>query len=205
MKLNKPLAMPLPSSANVGSELIPHDSTSITLKPIKTGFFAMALVAVSLFYAAQVAVAQPVEGQYYRIKNVRSQKVLALAGATAGVDSAQILQREPGPYEGQHWKFVKVGRFYKIIYRQTGLALNVQNAAMEAGTPIIQWDASDPGRNQQWSIEDKGGSYMLKARHSGLVLDVASGSTKRKAPLIQYPAQDSNNENQLFELVPVKK
>lgn len=161
-------------------------------------------VAISLSFASDVFGAPPVvEGQYYRIKNVRSEKCLALEDGGNKVEGSQIVQRPSGPNERQQWKFVKEGRFYKIINRKSGLALNVQNASMEEGTPIIQWDASIKAENQQWSLEQHGAHYAIKARHSGLVLDVAGGTKEVKAPLIQYTFSESTN--QLFELVPVNK
>ena len=162
----------------------------------------MAVVAVSFLFACQTALAQPVEGQYYRIKNVNSKKVLALDDGAGKVDGALIVQRSPGQNERQHWKFVKVGEFYKIINRKSGQALNVQSASGEEGAPIIQWDASDDGENQQWSLEKKRGNYYIKARHSGMVIDVANASKEREGAVIQYPYHEGRS--QLFELVPVE-
>jgi hypothetical protein len=96
---------------------------------------------------------------------------------------------------------VKEGRFYKIINRKSGLALNVKDASTQEGAPIIQWDASVKAENQQWSIQKHGEAYAIRARHSGLVLDVADGTKDARAPLIQY--HFGNGTNQLFELLPV--
>lgn len=167
-------------------------------------FVAMVALAGSLMCISQIALAQPEEGQYYRIKCVSSKKVLAVEDK-GKEDGAQIIQVLPGPKDFQQWKFVKVGDFYKIVNRKTGKALNVQNASKEEGTPIIQWDASDNGENQQWSLENKGNAFVIKARHSGLVLDVAEENKKRKASLIQYGYKQGDNDNQHFVLEPVKK
>lgn len=161
----------------------------------------MAMAAVSLLFACQ-AVAQPVEGQYYQIKNLNSKMVLALDDGAGKVEGALIVQRSPAKYERRHWKFVKVGEFYKIINRHSGQALNVQNASGEEGAPIIQWDASDEGENQQWSLEEKKGNYRIKARHSGMVVDVADESKARQAGVIQMSQREGRS--QLFQLVPVE-
>lgn len=170
---------------------------------VMSRFVAMAAVAGAFLFASPTVSAQPEEGQYYQIKNVRSKKTLAIDDEGAKVEGAQIVQRIAGPNPRQEWKFEKVGRYYKIINRKSGMALNVQNASKAEGTPIIQWDASDPGENQQWLLEKHGENYVLKARHSGLVLDVSTGTKKRKAELLQYSFQNSGN--QIFALVPVKK
>lgn len=167
-----------------------------------TRFIAFVAVAGSLLVASQVSLAQPEPDQWYRIKNVRSNKVLAI-----GEDKeAQIVQRLAGPNERQQWKFVPVAKapkHYTIVNRKTGQALNVINESREEGAAIIPWDASVKAQNQQWSLEKSGDHYVIKARHSGMVLDVAEGTKGRKAPLIQYSPQ--NSENQFFLLVPVNK
>ncbi len=166
-------------------------------------FLAVLGVAGGLMIAGQVALSQPEEGQFYRIKSVSSKMVLALEDGPKE-EGALVVQRQPGPHEGQQWKFVKVGAFYKIVNRKTGQALNVQSASKEEGAPIIQWDASDRAPNQLWKAEQrKGGNYVFTAKHSGMALDVAGASKERKAGLIQWPINDARN--QVFELVPAKK
>ena len=146
-------------------------------------FVAMAVVAGSILFVAQAAMAQPEEGQFYRIRNINSKKVLGIE-EKGKEEGAKIIQVPSGPGELQQWKFVKFGDYYKIVNRKTGKALNVQNESKEEGTPIIQWDANVDNENQQWQLEKKGGNYVFKVRHSGMVLDVAEGSKERKAPLI---------------------
>ncbi|MFO0864472.1 MAG: RICIN domain-containing protein [Gemmataceae bacterium] len=165
------------------------------------------LVAVALFAGlmlaiGQISLAQPEPDQWYRIKNVRSKKVLSIGDDKEG----QIIQRIAGPNEREQWKFVaaeKAPKHFYIINRKTGQALNVINESKEEGAAIIPWDASVKSQNQQWSLEKNGDHYVIKARHSGLVLDVADGTKKRKAPLIQYSPQNSGN--QFFLLEPVNK
>nr|WP_309690148.1 RICIN domain-containing protein [Armatimonas sp.] len=164
---------------------------------------AMILTGCVLTCAVPGMGADPEEGEYYRIKNVRSKKVLSVAddGKEKG---APIVQVVPGPSELQQWQFVKVGGYYKIVNRKTGMALNVESESMQEGAPIIQWDARVNKKNQQWSLVKKGDFFAIKVRHSGLVLDVAAGSKERRVSLIQYPLQRNDNGNQIFELVPVK-
>lgn len=160
-----------------------------------TRFVAVVLVATSCLFADRFASAQPEAGVYYRIRNVNSQKMLALDDK--GADGAQIVQRSPGQNERQQWSFVKVGGHYKIVNRKSGQSLNVEST--EAETPII---ASDNGKNLQWSLEKKGEAYVIKSRHSGLVIDVANESAERKSPVIQYGYHEGRN--QLFELEAVQ-
>lgn len=164
---------------------------------------AMVLASCVLTCAGPGMGADPEDGQYYRIKNIRSKKVLSVS-EVGKEEGAPIVQALPGPKNLQEWKFVKIGDYYKIVNRKTGKALNVQSESKEAGAPVIQWDASVDNENQQWSFVKQGDYFAIKARHSGLVLDVAAGTKERKASLIQYPLQEKDNENQIFELIPVK-
>jgi len=163
---------------------------------------SIVLAGLAFVSVGQTALAQVQEGEFYRIKCVNGKKVLSVEDKGKG-ESDQIVQTVSGPKEVQQWKFVKIGNYYKIVNRKTGKALNVSNNSLEEGAPVIQWDASVDAENQQWSLEKKGNAYVIRARHSGQVLDVGAGSKERKAALIQYPLQADNNENQLFEILPV--
>ena len=116
---------------------------------------AIVLAACVLTCANPALGADPEEGQYYRIKNVQSNKVLSVSGTDMG-EGAMIVPALLGFNYRQQWKFVKIGDYYKVVNRETGLALNVQSASKEEGAPIIQWDASIDNENQQWSLVKKG-------------------------------------------------
>ncbi len=169
---------------------------------IITRLFALGLVAVGFLCSSQGVMAQVVEGQFYRIKNVGSKKFLALGDDSKTVEGAQIVQRAQGQDDRQQWSFVKQGPFFKIINRQNGQALNVQGATTEEGAPIIQWDANVKGKNQRWTLEPHGAYFALKARHSDMVVDVADGAKERKAAIVQNTFR--NTETQLFEIIPVQ-
>ncbi len=167
-----------------------------------TRFAALGILALGFLCSSQSAMAQVVEGQFYRIKNVGSKKFLALGGDAKTVVGAQIVQRVHGQDARQQWSFVKQGVFFKIINRQNGQALNVQGASTDEGAPIIQWEADVKGKNQRWTLEPHGAYFVLKARHSGMVVDVADGAKERKAAIVQNTFR--NTETQLFEFVPVQ-
>lgn len=160
---------------------------------------AMVLAGFVLMGAGRAVGAEPVEGQHYRIKNVKSKMLLSVSDK-GKEEGATIVQVPHAANHLQQWKFVKIGDYYKIVNRKTGMALNVQNESTDEGTPIIQWDASADNENQQWSLVEKEGGYAIQARHSGMVLDVAE---KREFPVVQFSLR-KNNGNQIFELVPDK-
>ncbi|MFO0820509.1 MAG: RICIN domain-containing protein [Pirellulales bacterium] len=166
-------------------------------------FASMMLFTFSLMIFSQFVYAEPEEGQFYRIRCASTKKVLSIDD-TEKEGPAAIIQVVTGQRQFQHWKFVKVGNYYKIVNRKTGMAINVANASGEQGAPVIQWDANDPGENQQWSLEKKGDFYVIRARHSGQVLDVALEKKDRKAILIQYPYKSGDADNQHFSLEAIK-
>lgn len=173
-----------------------HDEP-IVRKKKPTRFLFPALLSLCFLCSSQGVMAQVVEGQFYRIKNVGTKKYLALGDDAKTVVGAQIVQRALGQDDRQQWSFVKQGPFFKIINRQNGQALNVQSASMEVGAPIIQWEADVKGKNQRWTLVPHGAYFALKARHSDMVVDVADESAERKAPIVQNTFQ--NTETQLFE------
>ncbi|MFE6665748.1 RICIN domain-containing protein [Streptomyces sp. NPDC057697] len=92
----------------------------------------------------------------YTIENLRSGKVLEVAGAH-GCDGAVVAQRA---YEGddahhQQWRLIPVGsadgapRAYEIANRNSGLLLRV---GTNARTPVRQHAVEGDHRNRQWEL-----------------------------------------------------
>jgi hypothetical protein len=163
--------------------------------------FCMAMVLTGFVLACvdPAIGADPEEGKYYRIKNVRSEKVLTVSdkGKEEGAKIEQVLQ---APSLLQQWEFVKVGGYYKIVNRKTGKALNVQSESQEEDAPIIQWDANVDNENLQWSLLKVGDNFKFKARHSGMVMQVKDSG---ESTVVQFPIR-KDNKNQVFELVPIR-
>ncbi|WP_342570767.1 RICIN domain-containing protein [Paenibacillus sp. FSL R5-0749] len=91
----------------------------------------------------------------------------------------------------------EAGAIYKLINRNSGLALDVNGASTTGGATIIQWN--DNGAvNQQWKLESAGnGYYNIRNVGSGLLLDVNSSSTQGGAALIQWQDNGGNNQQWL--------
>lgn len=141
------------------------------------------------------------ENVFYKIQFVPGKKVLGIIGAKD--DDARVILAPNNDLQGQQWKFVKAGDYYKIVNRKSGKALNVANASGEENAAIIQWDAADDGENQQWSLVKQGEHFVIQARHSGMVLDVADDSKNRKATVVQSNLREGRNQR--IELVPVNE
>ncbi|WP_366348672.1 RICIN domain-containing protein [Paenibacillus amylolyticus] len=91
----------------------------------------------------------------------------------------------------------EAGAIYKLINRNSGLALDVNGASSTGGATIIQWN-DNGAANQQWKLESAGnGYYNIRNVGSGLLLDVNSSSTQGGAALIQWQDNGGNNQQWL--------
>ncbi|MDN8588502.1 hypothetical protein B2I21_30605 [Chryseobacterium mucoviscidosis] len=89
------------------------------------------------------------------------------------------------------------GAIYKLINRNSGLALDVNGASTVGGATIIQWN-DNGAANQQWKLESAGnGYYKIRNVGSGLLLDVNQSSTQGGAALIQWQDNGGNNQQWL--------
>ena len=90
------------------------------------------------------------------------------------------------------------GANYRLLNRNSNLALDVSQASTADAAPVIQWYPSGD-RNQQWQLAAvTGGYYTLANRNSGKLLDVSGASMTNAAPVIQY--QSNNGPNQQWQL-----
>ncbi|MEU9982143.1 RICIN domain-containing protein [Streptomyces sp. NPDC050856] len=103
-----------------------------------------------------IAVGQDAGEVLYRIENVRSGKVLEVAGARETAGSA-VSQRA---YEGddayhQHWRLIPIGsatgtpQVFEIANRNSGLLLRVDT---NARTPVEQHGSEGDRRGRQWQL-----------------------------------------------------
>jgi hypothetical protein len=74
---------------------------------------------------------------------------------------------------------------YKIVNRNSGLALDAKGQATTNGTPVQQY-AYSGGNNQRWAVTNLGSSYKIVGVQSGLSLDVKGQSTANGAALQLY-------------------
>ncbi|MEV6237668.1 RICIN domain-containing protein [Lentzea sp. NPDC051838] len=95
--------------------------------------------------------------------------------------------------------FPAQGAFYKIINRNSGLAVDVNGASTTDGASIIQWGYGGAD-NQNWKFEAvTGGAFEISSQKSGKLIDVNGFSTAENAPVVQWA--DNNGNNQRWQLV----
>lgn len=129
----------------------------------------------------------------YKVQSVTSTSVLNLPLRANGGAAIRITtQNVP----------VVSSPIYKIVNRQSGKVLAVQNASRSDGAAVIQWAYVDSTTNDEWRLVDAGGGYYgLVNRGSGRTLDVYDASVTAGAHLIQYTSRGS--ANQQWQLVDV--
>jgi hypothetical protein len=93
---------------------------------------------------------------------------------------------------------VDLNKWYVLVNRTSGKAMDDYNFATANGASVVQWTRSDAA-NQQWRFIDSGGGYYrLMNRTSGKVLDDYNFSTADGTDIVQW--QDLNGTNQQFSL-----
>ncbi|MFD9568402.1 non-reducing end alpha-L-arabinofuranosidase family hydrolase [Streptomyces sp. NPDC059982] len=93
---------------------------------------------------------------------------------------------------------VDTGKWYVLVNRNSGKALDDYNFATADGSPVVQWSRSG-NEAQQWRFLDSGsGYYRVQNRNSGKVLDDHGWSSADGTDIVQW--SDLNAANQQFRL-----
>jgi alpha-glucosidase len=91
--------------------------------------------------------------------------------------------------------------FYKIVNRNSGKVLAVQNAALGDVAPVVQWDYVDATTNDEWRLVDAGnGAFDIVNHYSGKALDLKGALADDGTPLVQYASHGASNQQ--WQLVP---
>ncbi|RGC65917.1 Endo-1,4-beta-xylanase A precursor [Micromonospora sp. MW-13] len=85
--------------------------------------------------------------------------------------------------------------FYEFRARHSDKCLDVANASIAHGTPIVQGNCWG-GTNQHWRwIAVGNGYYEIRAQHSDKCLDVANASTAHGTPVVQGNCWGGTNQH----------
>ena len=84
---------------------------------------------------------------------------------------------------------------YRIVNRNSGKVLAVQDASTADGAVVVQWDYADATSNDEWRLVEAGGGYYDLVNHwSGKALDVNGALTTDGTALIQFTSRGSANQ-----------
>ncbi|MEH1017952.1 RICIN domain-containing protein [Micromonospora sp. CPCC 206060] len=122
--------------------------------------------------------------------------LLALgAGAAQAGTSAPEAQRSatsPG---------IQAVDYYEFRADHSNKCLDVANASIAHGTPVVQGDCWG-GTNQHWRwIHVGNGYYEIRPQHSNKCLDVANASTAHGTPVVQGDCWGGTNQHWRFVLL----
>ncbi|MFC0513002.1 DUF5010 domain-containing protein [Mucilaginibacter angelicae] len=110
---------------------------------------------------------------------------LTIISGTPNINFFNVLNTASGPISNGT---------YKIINRNSGMALDAQGQLTANGTPLQQWGYSG-GNNQRWTITDLGGGqYKIIGVQSGRSLDVNGQSLADGAKIQLYDYNGGTNQ-----------
>ncbi|KAI8098521.1 ricin B lectin domain-containing protein [Halteromyces radiatus] len=89
-----------------------------------------------------------------------------------------------------------------IINKNSGLVLDVQGGILESDKPIIQYKRkmTEDAHNQRWFYREDG--FIYPQIEPNLVLDIRGNWSKPGTVVLLYERKLSDNENQLWTLIP---
>lgn len=116
--------------------------------------------------------------------------------------AAPVIQWTRNDRPNQQFRFVESNDgFYRVIGRQSGLALDLYERNLADGADIVQWEDLNR-QNQQFQLHDMGNDHVrLVNRLSGKALTPADGATDAGTRLSQYTPNSS--ADQQWRLVPL--
>jgi glycerophosphoryl diester phosphodiesterase len=143
------------------------------------------------------------KGQYYKIVNQNSGKVLTVGEeGEDGEDGSNVYQWSYCDQDNQKWIPIDVGGGYvKLVSKHSDKVLDVENASWEKGTNIFIWRYKD-GNNQKWKISNVEDGYVkIIVKHTKQVVDVYKSLMEDGANIIQW--KYNGNENEKWRFIPV--
>jgi TolB-like protein len=142
----------------------------------------------------------PVEGVWYHVVSMHSEKYLDLKGASAA-NGANLQIYSPHEGTNQQWMFMRSGAYYKIKSKTSGKCVDVKGASKENGANLQQYTCHS-NDNQLWRLEPVGDYFKIINKNSGKCMDVKSFGKGDGTNVQQYKC--NGGSNQLWKLVPVE-
>ncbi|MDR1628667.1 MAG: RICIN domain-containing protein [Oscillospiraceae bacterium] len=141
---------------------------------------------------------------YYAIQHKTSGKYISAAHGSENGANVILYEDGNGNAPGLAWDQLfyferQSDGTYICTAKHSGKALDVINANLSNGTPIVQWTNLGTD-NQRWYVLDTGdGYYKFVSLRSGSCLDIHSNGTWNGTPVIQHI--DNGTDAQRFSLI----
>ena len=136
-------------------------------------------------------------GQWYRIRNKNSGKVLGVDGMST-VDSANVVQFSDNGSADHLWQFTTIGNdWFTVKNQNSGLLLAVSGASPANSVNVQQYH--DNGiADHYWQLVDNGDGWCrIRNLNSGLVVGVSNMSTADSAQVVQF--EDNGTADHLWQ------
>ena len=96
---------------------------------------------------------------------------------------------------------LKTGKYYQIIAKHSGKALDVKVASKNNGGKIHQWDQHGEA-NQLFKLEEAGDNYYrIISKNSGKAFDITGGPHKTENGVHLQQWDPVGGDNQLFQII----
>ena len=133
-------------------------------------------VSLMGLFASESADARELYDGRYLIRPIDSKLVVTaswLPNKTYGKSSKVMIYHNEDNRNWRHWRIIGIGSDqFKILWRDTNLALDIAQGRAQNGTPVIIWPYHG-GSNQRWRIyEMENGGYSFINVGTGLAFDL---------------------------------
>ncbi|GGI44785.1 hypothetical protein GCM10008018_08830 [Paenibacillus marchantiophytorum] len=154
---------------------------------------------------ANAATAGIISGETYTITAKHSGLAVGVSGVNNTQEGSSVIQGSDASMDEAKWEITNLnGNYYKIINKNSGKALSVNNAAISNNATVVQNTyTSGNVANDEWLLTDAGaGYYGLINRNSGKALNIPGESQKAGTALTQTTIESSDTQKFMIKQVP---
>lgn len=164
--------------------------------------FTLTVSLITLLSSISADARELYDGRYL-IRPIDSRLVVTaswLPNKTYGKNSKVMIFHNENNRNWRHWRIIGIGGDqFKILWRDTNLALDIAEGRAQNGTPVIIWPYHG-GSNQRWRIyEMENGGYSFINVGTGLALDLPGDN---RTPRTRYHGYEENGTRaQIFQII----
>lgn len=142
------------------------------------------------------------DGYYYRIYNKGTNKVLDLAENGSDV----VIWLPEYSRDTQLWEIAKVGDYYHLVNKATGMAFNDPSPTSAVGTPlnVAASDTGDPRQLWQFVTVNENGNYNIINAHTDHAINNSGGGFSDGNNILSYTNDGRNgvSNNRQWRITP---
>ena len=175
------------------------------LKKLLLILLALTVSLMGLF-ASESADARELYDGRYLIRPIDSKLVVTaswLPNKTYGKSRKVMIYHNEDNRNWRHWRIIGIGSDqFKILWRDTNLALDIAQGRAQNGTPVIIWPYHG-GSNQRWRIyEMENGGYRFINVGTGLAFDLPGDN--RTPRTLCHGYEENGTRAQIFQIIKLR-